>query len=498
VSKHYNVEIEYESKNREIYPFIPRPKFEKEKEYKEEWKAFVDVLKQLEGGCESTSGSTANFIKCFRDYNNREINVNVGNDACSFINTLLRRFEDYVNILSGPRIIYYLFKSVIYEQSRCECGHKYQNATEYYIIPVIILDCKNLNESLKNNVVESEFNYNNCSCTEENNNQKKKMYRKNVFVKLPNTLIFHLYRFSAEKKKIMKKYEFPVGDDEILDMSKYSVEIDSSGKEKKENFTHREEYYKYKLVGIIIHAGENISSGHYISFVREREYKEDGKVEFGRWIEFNDNRVKFVNVSYVKENSFGGEAEMNDFVKKMNENDKKRFLQSGGLYKSNTAYALIYERTKVIDPLDNDFNNNCKKFPFLSVNFFYYNYYFRKSQNEVLLNNLKSEYGNKLVLELCNSPKINEEEKKKLRAFIEKLQKQTFVFENEKKNEKVEKVENENVLKMDNNKEERGKNISVPSKKLLPTRCPKCNNDDTSIVPNTHDRVRCWFFFFLL
>lgn len=61
-----------------------------------------------------------------------------------------------------------------------------------------------------------------------------------------------------------------------------------------------ENYYKYKLKGIVVHYG-TADQGHYYSFVQDREGKNQG------WFEFNDTKVSEFDPKDIPEEAFGGE-----------------------------------------------------------------------------------------------------------------------------------------------------------------------------------------------
>jgi len=93
-------------------------------------------------------------------------------------------------------------------------------------------------------------------------------------------------------------------------------------------------YYKYRLMGVIVHSGQTLNSGHYYSFIRERpsaELKEgeeppkDGEPG-ARWYCFNDSSVTPFNHKKLGEETFGAKD---------------------GSWKSATAYVVIYERIKL-------------------------------------------------------------------------------------------------------------------------------------------------------
>jgi len=90
----------------------------------------------------------------------------------------------------------------------------------------------------------------------------------------------------------------------------------------------KDSYYKYRLMGVVVHSGQTLNSGHYYSFIRERPKlnqitpPKDGE-EGARWFCFNDSSVTAFNPNRLAEETFGA---------------------VDGSWKSATAYVLVYER----------------------------------------------------------------------------------------------------------------------------------------------------------
>jgi len=73
---------------------------------------------------------------------------------------------------------------------------------------------------------------------------------------------------------------------------------------------HDPAYYKYELMGIVVHTG-TMEMGHYYSYIRERDAfaRSDGaEVDVRRWMEFNDDAVTPWDAEDMELDTFGGSA----------------------------------------------------------------------------------------------------------------------------------------------------------------------------------------------
>jgi ubiquitin C-terminal hydrolase len=68
-----------------------------------------------------------------------------------------------------------------------------------------------------------------------------------------------------------------------------------------EPLKYPKEYYEYQLSGIVVHSG-TADSGHYYSFIKDREHPEANK-----WYEMNDHIVRDFEPNDIPQECFGGE-----------------------------------------------------------------------------------------------------------------------------------------------------------------------------------------------
>jgi hypothetical protein len=99
-------------------------------------------------------------------------------------------------------------------------------------------------------------------------------------------------------------------------------------------FSHPDNYYNYRLKGVVVHYG-TADGGHYYSYIRWNEDED-------RFICFNDTNVTEYDPANLPDDTFGG--------KLLHE---QRYTQGGKQYvqseKLHNAYLLIYERKEYID-----------------------------------------------------------------------------------------------------------------------------------------------------
>ena len=161
---------------------------------------------------------------------------------------------------------------------------------------------------------------------------KVKAVRRVCVKTLPNVLFLVMRRFefdydSMRKLKVNDRCEFPME----LDMEPYTqegIEARAAMKDETDELKHiyPEEYYKYKLRGVVVHTGV-ADSGHYYSLIKDSS---------GQWIEFNDTIVTPFDASEIPSEAFGG-VESVTWVTPDNSTETVK-------EKTKNAYLLFYER----------------------------------------------------------------------------------------------------------------------------------------------------------
>ena len=113
--------------------------------------------------------------------------------------------------------------------------------------------------------------------------------------------------YDENNKKINSFFEFPLELDleEFTQLAQLKKDIESGGFTDPGLREIPKSYFQYKLKGIIVHIG-SINSGHYYSFVEDRE----SKFEEEQWWEFNDELIRKFDLKNLQEEAFGYKEQM--------------------------------------------------------------------------------------------------------------------------------------------------------------------------------------------
>ena len=299
------------------------------------------------------------LCRALKDENKKSLAINVQMDADEFINLFFDQLEASLKGTKHEKMISKFFGGVFANQLLCkDCPHSSVRKEPFLALNLQIKNKKSLEECL-DSFVEGEIlqgeNAYYCDKCDKKVNTLKRTYIKT----LPRHLICVLKRFDMNYDK-MKRFKvnnycrFPMR----LNMKTYTEEgikekdmekAKQEGREVKEfvGKQHPEEYYEYKLVGIVIHLG-TAEVGHYYSYILDREKEELPEEE--RWFEFNDATVKKYDPRFINVDSFGAADEtIRNHVKNLLDNTKN-------------AYILFYERIGTYDPpAEEDEKENSKE-----------------------------------------------------------------------------------------------------------------------------------------
>ncbi|ONK77185.1 uncharacterized protein A4U43_C02F3970 [Asparagus officinalis] len=126
--------------------------------------------------------------------------------------------------------------------------------------------------------------------------QNVKAIKTDRIYRAPPILTIHLKRFEQDARGITKKIDSHVSFQEVLDLTPY---MDHSSGKRKETL--------YRLLGVVVHKGRSMDTGHYIAYVKGAQGEGCGAVvvegeEGGGdplWFKADDNVVKRVSLEEV-------------------------------------------------------------------------------------------------------------------------------------------------------------------------------------------------------
>ena len=239
-------------------------------------------------------------------------NVMVQKDASEYLGNLFQQMENQLQGTKHEKMMKNVFGGFICNELFANGGHYSARSQPFSFLSVPVKNISNLQDSLKQFISGDQVDYK----WEIPNAEPKQLpttMRSSIKV-LPPHLIIHLKRFEFDytsfvQKKLNSRFEFP----QKLNMKPYTLEgrpdkvrPTSEGDSKSEDDLHPDEYYEYELMGIVVHTG-TCNSGHYYSFIKERDakYKGEGQ-DHRRWFQFNDTRVTPFKEDLIERECFGG------------------------------------------------------------------------------------------------------------------------------------------------------------------------------------------------
>ena len=253
--------------------------------------------------------SASKFCLNFRDFEGKPVNIREQMDVDEFFCRLLDTLEEELKGTAGGQLVRDLFSFTSAVEMVSECSHRSVREELMISLPIEVKNQQSLESSIsaltQGETMQGENSYYCDQCC-----RKVASCRRASFKSLPNLLVFALRRFEFNydlmlRNKIDDYFEFPAE----LDLKPFTTEFINEGE------AAREDYYKFRLKGVIMHSGK-AEQGHYYSFVKLQD----------SWHEFNDSRVETVSEDLVRTKAFG----------KKTEDDA-----------APCAYLLVYERSQV-------------------------------------------------------------------------------------------------------------------------------------------------------
>ena len=228
---------------------------------------------------ERQSYNPSAFCYAFKDFDGNPTNTSVQQDAQEFLNLAFDRLEGLMRGTPEKYLVRSVFGGKTCSQVICKggCGSVRKNYEDFYNLSVGVKGFKSLSESLGKYISGDTISDYFC----EKCQKKVELVKRTCLHQLPNVLIIHLqrliYNFDTQtNEKINSRLEFP----KELSLEPYTVEgvesrdalLNSSGKEEEETKSQDpfhgkgEDYYRYKLAGVVVHIG-TADAGHYYSYI---------------------------------------------------------------------------------------------------------------------------------------------------------------------------------------------------------------------------------------
>eukprot|EP01105_Mastigella_eilhardi_P024464 TRINITY_DN6382_c0_g1_i1.p2 TRINITY_DN6382_c0_g1~~TRINITY_DN6382_c0_g1_i1.p2 ORF type:complete len:2586 (-),score=681.76 TRINITY_DN6382_c0_g1_i1:7878-14936(-) len=304
---------------------------------------------------------TRPFCSKIRDYEGNPVNTNQQMDANEFFNMLFDKLDNVLKRVPAQRnLLKSIFSGTVCNQLICkECPHGSEREESFFSLSVEMKNKKNIMEAL-DLFVEGEMlsGDNKYSC--EICQRGVDTLKRSCIQTLPNMLLIHLKRFEF-KMDIMRNVklndycEFPM----VLDMEPYTKEglhrreaaaaaaaaATAVGGDAEVTATqplHPAWYYRYELVGIVVHMG-TADSGHYYTLRRENS------PPYTHWFEYNDMRVTPYDPKQIGPDCFGGTEEVTTCDAQ----------QQRHIPRCSNAYILFYQRMPPQPDLRSSLTSSC-------------------------------------------------------------------------------------------------------------------------------------------
>ena len=294
--------------------------------------------------------NTRTFCNTYRDPSGRPMVTHVQMDVDEFYVSLVDVLESKLKGTSEEKTLWQTFGGVIANQIICrEADHVSERQEAAYTLSLGIQGKSNVQESLdlfiEGDMLEGDNQYFCQEC-----NKKVDALKRCCIEALPNTLMVHLRRFEFDfeilrRMKVNSAFEFPLELNlknwtkegitlrEAMDKAREADEDPEAVAASLADTFREDEYYEYELAGIIVHMG-TAESGHYYTFVKERE----GGDGSSAWFRCNDKDIDPFNPDNIPGAAYGG----NEYSTTWDPHLRKNV--AGIVQKSYSAYMLLYER----------------------------------------------------------------------------------------------------------------------------------------------------------
>jgi len=286
---------------------------------------------------------TIGLCRAFKDFEGNPVNPGLQMDADEFCNMLFDKLEMAMKDLGEENAVKRHFGGELCNQVISkDCGHVSETVEPFYSVSVAVKGKSSLETSLElyveGDMLEGDNKYHCSIC-----NAKVDALKRCCVLSLPETLIIHMRRFEfnleyMRRMKVNDYCSFPL----TLDMEPYTKQgLDKAdGVAPKEGGPplHPKSYFKYELVGVLVHTG-TAESGHYYSFIKDRSAPPAGALSSsGNWCQFNDQSVDPWNKDNLAYECFGGLETVTHW-----DSAYQKQVQQSRL-RVNNAYMLIYQR----------------------------------------------------------------------------------------------------------------------------------------------------------
>ncbi|CDW78729.1 UNKNOWN [Stylonychia lemnae] len=295
------------------------------------------------------------FCHAFKDWDGNPTNVMEQMDVEEFFNMIMDRIETAIKGSPYQHTIQQHFGGKFASEMICKgCPHRYENSEPFLSISIPVKNKKSILEGLgafiQGDMLEGDNAY---MC--EKCDKKVDALKRTCVKKLPKHLIVALRRFEFDYDKMIRVKindycEFPMEfsmepytqeglarREKFQKMKEERGEDDSNEQQiEMDPLRYPPEYYDYQLSGIVVHSG-TADSGHYYSFIKDRDHPESGK-----WYELNDHIVRDFDPVDIPQECYGGEDTFQGY----------NMVQIKSM-KWRNAYLLFYEK-KVQTEMNSD------------------------------------------------------------------------------------------------------------------------------------------------